>query len=105
RPRRGIMALFPPPADDVEAAFDYLEQAGDVRRIVLQVSVYEDQVFATGMLNAGGDGRGLPKVSSQPDHARADVTRSNAFELHVACVGAPVVHIDDLEGPLQSSQS
>ena len=51
-----INAMLAPAADDVIALGNFLQKQWDVGRIVLQIAVHGDDVFATGMIETGGQG-------------------------------------------------
>src|SRR6476660_2493093 len=73
-----IIDAAPAPAtDNVVAVGNLLQKKRDIGRIVLQIAVHGDNVFAAGMIETGGKSRCLAKISAQFDNRHAAVHSSN----------------------------
>ena len=89
---------FPPPSSEG------LQQVGDLRRIVLQVRVEGRHQPAAGLLEAGGQGRGLAVVAAEADRPQPAVPCRQSPEDLEGAVGAAVVDEDHLEGEPQGGE-
>jgi hypothetical protein len=94
---RRVAALLAPAAHHIVAGVDQREQAGDVRRVVLEVGVEEDEHAAARVIDPGRDSRGLAEVAPELDDLHPLVLGRELRELGEAPVRAAVVHVDDLE--------
>src|SRR5205823_5467956 len=68
-----ILPLLAPPADDVIAALEQIDERRDVARIVLQIAVGGDDDAAARMVEAGGKRRRLTEVAAEADDAQARI--------------------------------
>ena len=66
-------------------------------RIVLQVAIHGDDVLALGVVEAGGQRRGLAKVAAQLDYDDAAIHRGDLLQHPEGVVAAAVVHEHQLE--------
>ena len=92
-----VDALFAPAGDDVVAFFKPLEEAGDLVGIVLQVAVHGEDEFAGGVVEAGGERRGLAEVAAELYDEDAAVDRGNLFKQTIAAVSGAIVDEDQLK--------
>ena len=81
-----VNAFLAPSGDDVVALFELFDEGGDVVRVVLQVAVHGEDELAGGMIETGGQRRGLAEVAAQLDDEDAAVYRGNLFEEFVGAV-------------------
>src|SRR2546430_1571207 len=72
-----IDAAPAPTTDDVVAVGNLLQKKRDIGRIVLQIAVHGNNVFAAGMVEAGGKTPRLAKISSHFDYRPPAVPPSN----------------------------
>ncbi len=92
-----VDAAFAPSADDVIALGNFFQEQRYVGGIVLQVAIHGDDVVAAGMIEAGGESGGLPKVAAQADDRDAAIDRGN-FTQHVeGTVAGAVIDKDDFK--------
>ena len=92
-----VDALLAPAADDVVTLAQLLQEQGNVVGIVLQVAVHGDDVLALGVIEAGGQRRGLPEIAAQLDHHHAAVDGGNLLQHPEGVVAAAVIDEDQLE--------
>ncbi len=85
------------PRDDVVALFELFKEVGDLVGVVLQVAVHGEDELARGVVEAGGQGRGLAEVAAQLDDEHAAVDRGDLFEKLVGTVAGAIVDEDQLE--------
>ena len=71
--RKGILPVLSPPVHDVAVLVELSQQAGDVARVALKVSVKGDDHFSSGGVETGLQGDGLPFV---PDGQLGEGTAS-----------------------------
>ena len=62
-----VLTLNAPAADHVVPGVDVFEHHGDIGGVVLQISIHQDNDIADRMINTGGNGGGLTKVTAQDD--------------------------------------
>ncbi len=87
------------PVDDVDAlAARHGEHLADHLGWVLQVGVEGHDPLAPGAGQAGRDGRLVPGVGAQPDHAHLRPLASQPLQQHGGAVGGAVVDAEDLVG-------
>ena len=87
-------------ADAVEV-FQRLQKFRQVLRVVLQIGVERDEVFAARGLQAGKARRALAAVEREPLHADARVARREFLEDFPRLVLAAIVGDDDLVRQLE----
>src|SRR5262245_30726974 len=68
-----VMPLFAPAAYDVVPLLQLVQQALDVDRVVLQITVHEDQDLALTVLNAGLQSCRLAEVAPEANNADARI--------------------------------
>ena len=93
-----VGALRAPAADDVVAFFELGEEVGDLVGIVLEIAVHGEDVVALGVVEAGGEGRGLTEVAAELDDEDAAVYGGDLFEKAIGAVAGAIVDEDQLEG-------
>ena len=98
-----IVTVLPPAADDVVAlALVELEEHGaDVLRVVLKVAVGGHDHASAGMVETGGERRGLPEVPSQAQDAKRGFGLRKFEGALPGAVLRPVVDEQDLVRPAQ----
>ena len=94
-----LLALAPPPAHHVPLGSEPREQAGDVGRIVLPVSVERDHQRAARVREAGRERRGLAEIAVQIDDPQMLVPGAQRAQAGQRPVPAAVVHEDELVEP------
>ena len=62
-----ILSVDPPPRDHIIALLELLEQHGDIRRIILEISINQDDHISCGIVDSGGDCSGLAEISTKFD--------------------------------------
>src|SRR5215469_1173918 len=92
-----VDALLAPPAYDVIALGDLLEEHRDVVRVVLQVPVHGNDVLAAGVVEASRQAGGLPKVPPQLHHRHPAVHRRDFTKQRERAILRAVIYQDNLE--------
>jgi hypothetical protein len=98
-----VAALLTHAADHVRIV-EGGEQQGDVRGIVLQVGIEGDCDVAAHAGEARREGRRLPVMPVEGDHANAGITLRELAHPRQAAVTAAVVHEEDLDALTESAQ-
>ena len=94
----GIPALDPAAENHLVVAGEGgLVQLRDLLGLVLEVAVHDDDPFAGGVLEAGGDGVVLSEVAGEADALAAGFGGDDPGHGLPGAVGAGVLHHDDLE--------
>src|SRR5262249_14580647 len=92
-----IYAALAPPTDDVVALGNLFEENRNVGRIVLQIAIHGNNVFAASVIKPGSQRGGLPKISAQLDDGHSAVNGCD-FAQHVErAIGGTVIHHHDFE--------
>src|SRR5262249_7807845 len=92
-----VHPLLAPPAYQVITLFQHLQEFRNIFRIVLQVAIHGDHIFALGVGEAGGQGRSLPEIAPQLDHHHAAVNGHDLAQQLVGAIHAAVVHKHQLK--------
>jgi len=92
-----VVAPALPSAHQVAAAIQGLQEAGDLRRVILEIGVHRDDDFPAGSPEARIEGRGLAEVPAEADPANPPVGLSLSADRLPSAVRAPVVDEDDLD--------
>ena len=98
RKKQVVGTLGAPAADDVVAFFELGEEGGDLVGIVLEVAVHGEDVVALGVIEPGGEGRGLTEVATELDDEDAAVDGGDLFEEAIGSVAGTIVDKDQFEG-------
>src|SRR5580658_11184650 len=85
-----VGTLGAPSADDVVALFELGEEARNLAGVVLQVAVHGDDELAGGVVEAGGERRGLPEVAAKLYDKDSRIDRSDLLEQPVGAVARAV---------------
>src|SRR5437870_10235117 len=94
---QAVLAVHPPPADDVEALVELVEEPGDVGRVVLRIAVKGDDDAAAGEVEAGRHRGRLPEVPPELDHLHPMVAVCNRRYAGEGQIATSIVDEDDLE--------
>src|SRR5581483_4491490 len=97
-----IDPALPPAADDVIPLGDFLQKYGNIRRIVLQVTIHGDDVLTAGMIESCGQGGCLAEVTGQANNGHAAIYGSDFAQQREGAVAGAVVNKDDLEAAVIS---
>ncbi len=87
-----VDAVLAPSGDDVVALVELFHEGGNVVGIVLKIAVHGEDELAGGVVETGGERRGLAEVPAQLDHEDAAVDRGDLFEQFVGAVPGAVVN-------------
>ena len=69
-----ILTMLPITGDEVIAFFNFGRQAGNIRRIILPISIQESNQRAGSCIDAGGHGRCLTKVAAKRKNSYAPIS-------------------------------
>ena len=75
-----VLAILTPAVDKVVAFVDVIQHHGNIRRIILQVTIKCHDHFTLCVVDACLHGRGLAKVSSQQDEFKACIRSRQQFD-------------------------
>ena len=103
--RDRIATLLAPSADHVVSLVQLGDEAWDVGRIVLEVAVGGDDDLAAGVVEAGGEGGGLPEVPAQSQHPHPRVHGLEREQPLQGRIGGSVVHENDLVGLAEGDEA
>src|SRR5437867_8524149 len=90
----GIPAIHSPSRNHVETFIKLSEKFGDIRRVVLKISIHRNQNFTARKLNARHQRRGLAGIPPKVNKPKAG--HSQAPKRIRSFVRASVVHDNDL---------
>ena len=104
---QGVLAVLAPPLEQVQVAGEeFIHQAGDVRRVVLEVAVQGGDQVPAGGVEARLHGGGLAEVAPQADDPHmGPVAGGGLAQPRRGPVAAAVVHADQLPGPAVARQA
>src|SRR5256886_16117360 len=91
------MAVFSPAADEIVVLCEG-KQRENVRRIVLEIAVQGGDQVSASLMEPGVEGRCLPVIPVEVKDLDLQVVACEFLQQRPAPVGAPVVHVNDLEG-------
>src|SRR6185437_8617260 len=95
-----VGSLGAPSAHHVVAFLQLGEEARNLAGVVLQVAVHGDDEFTGGVVEAGGERRGLAEVAAQLDHEDARIDRGNLLKQTVRAVARAVIDEDQFKAGL-----
>ena len=90
--------ILAPSADDVVTRGNLFQEQRNVVGIVLQIAVHGDDVLAAGMVESGGEARGLAEVAAQLDDGHTAVDGRDFAQHREGVIVGAVVHEHDFEG-------
>ena len=90
-----IVRRFPYGLDDVVAFAPFLDQFGNHRRRMLQVTIHGDDGVAKGMIHAAGNGQLMAEVTGQDKSPHVLILLGQAAEDEGRCIFRTVVDKDD----------
>ena len=93
-----IAAGVAPAADEVEAFFDFLEEAGNFFGIVLEIAVHRNDDVAAGEIEAGFERGGLAEIAAEADDVDAMIVLVNVGENFERVIAAAIVDENELVG-------
>src|SRR5215469_15367688 len=92
-----VDAVLAPAADDVVALADLLNEHRNIGRIMLEVAIHGDDVFAAGVVESSGEAGGLSKITAEFHDGHPAVDSCDLAQQLERAIGRTVVHQDDLE--------
>src|SRR5262245_31804786 len=95
-----VQARILPPGNEIVAFVELLEEAPDLRRIVLQIGVHREDDLATRHLESGDECGRLAKVAPETDDVDSRIALMQRAQLLEGAVPAAVVDKDDFPGLL-----
>ena len=64
---------------------------------MLQIAIHGNQIFTGGMIEPGGQGRGLSEVAAQLHHDHTAVDRGDILQRLEGAIAAAVIHENQLK--------
>ncbi len=86
-----VTASMTPSADQVVAFFNFLQEAGNFFRVVLQIAVHGNDDFAAGKIETGFQAGGLAEIAAQAHKIDSAVMLINVGENFEGVIAASVV--------------
>ncbi len=93
-----VDAILAPSADDVIALGNFLEEKRNVGRIVLQIAVHGDDVFAASVIETGGEACGLAEVAAQFDDGHPAIDGCDFTKQGEGSIDGAIVDEDHFKG-------
>jgi hypothetical protein len=87
----GILAILSPAVDHVVTLFEFLHDAGNILRIILEIRVQGNNDFPPGIIKSGGNGSGLPEIANKLQDPNPLIQDSQALEFLGTPIGASIV--------------
>src|SRR5499426_740119 len=94
RSQETVLAVLTPAADHVVTFFELRQKSRDVFRLMLQIAVHGDDHVAFGVIESGGQRRGLAEISAQSDACHARVEGGDLSQNRRRAIGAAVINKD-----------
>ena len=91
----GILAILSPAVDHVVTLFEFLHDAGNILRIILEIRVQGNNDFPPSIIKSGGNGCGLPKIAHKLQDTNPLIQGSQALEFLGTPIGASIVDEKD----------
>ena len=91
----GILAILSPAVDHVVTLFEFLHDAGNILRIILEIRVQGNNDCPPGIIKSGGNGRGLTKIANKLQDTDPLIQGSQALEFLGTSIGASIVDEKD----------
>src|ERR1700688_4064499 len=93
-----IDANLAPAADDIVTGRNLFQKHWNVGRIVLQIAIHRDDVFATRMVETGGQSGGLAEVAPELDHGDPAIDGSDFAQHGEGVIAGAIIHQHDFKG-------
>ncbi len=91
----GVFPISSPAVDHIVTFLKLFHNKGNILRVILQIRVQGNNDLPSGVVESGGNGSGLSKVSDKLQDPHPRIQTSQALELLGAPIGASIIDEED----------
>ena len=95
----GIMASFFPAADHIVALIKFGEEARNLGRVVLKITVQGEDLFAPRRLKSGREGRRLAEIAPKADRPQPMIAPGQGGEHLPRTIATSIIHENEFDRP------